>query len=138
VDALNLRSAPATSSRILDSLPKSMRLAVKEEREKWLLVITPEGATGWVSAAYTSATRPAAPTPAPTVASRSMPSRSEIAAILIERSIANYRGNCPCPESRDRAGRRCGARSAYSKPGGAAPLCYVSDVTDRMIERYRR
>jgi hypothetical protein len=27
--------------------------------------------------------------------------------------------------------------SAYSRPGGAAPLCYVSDVPAAMIEQYR-
>ncbi len=49
----------------------------------------------------------------------------------IRQSIAAYSGSCPCPYSVDRAGRRCGARSAYSKPGGAAPLCYASDVRRR-------
>ena len=29
-----------------------------------------------------------------------------------------YTGNCPTPDSYDAAGRRCGARSAASKPGG--------------------
>ncbi len=29
-----------------------------------------------------------------------------------------YTGNCPTPESIDAAGRRCGARSAASRPGG--------------------
>jgi hypothetical protein len=46
----------------------------------------------------------------------------------IQESIRAYSGSCPCPYSVDRAGRRCGARSAYSKPGGRAPLCYPSDV----------
>lgn len=45
----------------------------------------------------------------------------------IRRSIANYKGSCPCPYSVDRAGRKCGRRSAYSRPGGAQPLCYPSD-----------
>ncbi len=49
----------------------------------------------------------------------------------IRQSIAAYSGSCPCPYSVDRAGRRCGARSAYSRPGGAAPLCYASDVRGR-------
>jgi hypothetical protein len=40
---------------------------------------------------------------------------------IIKASIASYRGSCPCPYSTDRAGRKCGARSAYSKPGGAFP-----------------
>jgi len=37
-----------------------------------------------------------------------------------------------------RNGRRCGGNSAYSKPGGASPLCYARDVTDEMVERYRK
>ena len=28
-----------------------------------------------------------------------------------------------------RNGKECGKRSAYSKPGGYEPLCYVSDIT---------
>jgi hypothetical protein len=32
---------------------------------------------------------------------------------------------CPCPYDLDRRGNECGGRSAYSRPGGAAPVCYV-------------
>jgi hypothetical protein len=46
----------------------------------------------------------------------------------IRQSIAAYSGSCPCPYSTDRAGRRCGARSAHSRGGGAAPICFASDV----------
>jgi hypothetical protein len=35
-----------------------------------------------------------------------------------------------------RNGRACGGRSAYSRPGGASPLCYPSDVPAAMIETY--
>ena len=63
---------------------------------------------------------------------------AEIRQILIEESINSYSGNCPCPYNRASNGSRCGKRSAYSRPGGAEPLCYQSDVTDRMIERYRK
>lgn len=35
-----------------------------------------------------------------------------------------YTGNCPCPYDRDAAGKLCGARSAYSRSGGASPVCY--------------
>lgn len=63
---------------------------------------------------------------------------NEIRQLLIQRSIAAYIGNCPCPYNVMRNGRRCGGNSAYSKPGGADPLCYESDVSDAMIERYRK
>src|SRR5437763_11102608 len=56
---------------------------------------------------------------------------------MIATSIAAYSGSCPCPYNRDRAGRSCGKRSAYSRPGGAAPLCYEGDVTEKMGGAYR-
>lgn len=64
-------------------------------------------------------------------------SDSQIQRILITESQMNYPGNCPCPDNRDRAGRRCGKRSAYLKAGGYSPLCYNSDVTKEMIKNYR-
>jgi hypothetical protein len=64
-------------------------------------------------------------------------SDARIRELLIQQSIANYPGNCPCPYNIDRAGRRCGARSAYSKHGGYAPLCYAADVTKDMIAEFR-
>lgn len=65
-------------------------------------------------------------------------SDDNIRALLIKRSLASYSGNCPCPYFTDRAGRRCGARSAYSKPGGESPLCFQEDVTPAMIEAFRK
>ncbi|MCD5972711.1 hypothetical protein K3169_22695 [Pseudomonas phytophila] len=62
---------------------------------------------------------------------------SAIVQLLIDDSIASYSGNCPCPYNAMRNGRSCGKRSAYSKPGGYAPLCYKEDVTKAMIQEYR-
>jgi hypothetical protein len=62
----------------------------------------------------------------------------EIKALMIAQSIAQYPGRCPCPYFRDRAGRLCGRRSAYSRPGGYAPLCYPEDITDRQAIAYRK
>lgn len=56
---------------------------------------------------------------------------------LIRASIAAYPGSCPCPYNHDRAGQRCGGRSAYSRPGGRDPLCYPSDVSPAMIKAMR-
>ena len=63
---------------------------------------------------------------------------ADIKKILIEQSIRSYSGTCPCPYNQARNGSRCGRRSAYSKPGGAEPLCYESDVSDVIVERYRK
>ncbi len=56
---------------------------------------------------------------------------------MIAESIRNYSGNCPCPYNTDRAGRACGQRSAYSRPGGVSPLCYERDITDAMLANWR-
>lgn len=72
--------------------------------------------------------------------SLSSPSRltdAEIRQILIRESIGRYSGSCPCPYNVDRGGRRCGGRSAYSRPGGASPLCFARDVSDTVVESYR-
>ena len=64
-------------------------------------------------------------------------SDAQVRQILIDESIAAYSGNCPCPYNTARNGSRCGKRSAYSREGGAAPLCYPKDVTDEMVKQYR-
>ena len=65
-------------------------------------------------------------------------SDAQIAQTLIQQSIASYPGTCPCPYSTARNGSRCGHRSAYSRPGGYAPLCFSSDVTPSQIAAYRK
>lgn len=65
-------------------------------------------------------------------------SDAEIRRIIIRQSIARYSGSCACPYNTDRGGRRCGGRSAYSRPGGASPLCYDRDVSDAAVAAYRR
>lgn len=68
----------------------------------------------------------------------SFASDEQIKKEIIQQSIRSYPGNCPCPYNLDRAGRRCGKRSAYSKPGGYSPICYPSDVTEQMILKYTK
>jgi hypothetical protein len=63
-----------------------------------------------------------------------------IAAIIVQASRAQYHAGgrpCACPDDTMRNGRACGGRSAYSRPGGASPLCYPRDVTAAMIQSYR-
>ena len=50
---------------------------------------------------------------------------------IIQESIAQYPGKCPCPYSIMSNGKKCGKRSAYSKPGGYQPLCYISDIAGK-------
>jgi hypothetical protein len=57
---------------------------------------------------------------------------------IIQESIASYPGNCPCRYNVAANGTMCGKRSAWSKPGGYAPICYPEDVTQAMIARWRQ
>jgi hypothetical protein len=56
---------------------------------------------------------------------------------IIRQSLAAYPGPCPCPYSVMRNGRSCGGRSAYSRPGGYAPICYPADIGQAEIRAWR-
>jgi hypothetical protein len=67
-------------------------------------------------------------------------SDADIARQIVQESReAYYRTGhpCACPDDTARDGSSCGRRSAYSRPGGAEPLCYPSDVTAGMILDYK-
>lgn len=64
-------------------------------------------------------------------------SDATIARWIIQKSIEDYAGNCPCPYNVASNGTSCRKRSAYSRQGGEAPLCYARDVTADMIAEYR-
>lgn len=60
---------------------------------------------------------------------------------VIKASVAQYKASgkpCACPYDTMKNGSSCGGRSAYNRPGGAAPLCYEKDVTDAMVADWRR
>jgi len=65
-------------------------------------------------------------------------SDAEVKQRIVRESIAAYAGACPCPYNVMRNGRSCGRRSAYSRPGGAAPLCYARDVSAAQVAAWRR
>ncbi|WP_413734788.1 hypothetical protein ACL2XP_19745 [Sodalis sp. RH21] len=56
---------------------------------------------------------------------------------IINDSIASYPGNCPCPYNSARNGGNCGKRSAWSRAGGHAPICYKNEVTKNMVANWR-
>jgi hypothetical protein len=65
----------------------------------------------------------------------------EVREVIIRESIAAYQATghpCAGPYNIARNGSQCGHRSAYSRPGGAEPLCYPGDVSDGMILDWRR
>lgn len=78
--------------------------------------------------------------PAPTETTKEILTDAAIAALIIAGSIALYKARgrpCACPSDTMRNGRACGGRSAWSKAGGAKPLCFPTDITSEMISAYR-
>src|SRR5690349_16498860 len=61
----------------------------------------------------------------------------EVRRVMIQESLQSYPGNCPCPWNTDRAGRLCGKRSAYSRPGGYTPVCYAHQISDEQVRAFR-
>jgi hypothetical protein len=65
---------------------------------------------------------------------------AQVREAIIKESIAAYKATrhpCACPFDLMRNGRQCGNVSAYSRPGGASPLCYPKDVSDAKVRDWR-
>ena len=68
---------------------------------------------------------------------RSTLSGAQIKQRIIKQSIAEYPGNCPCPYNSASNGSSCGRRSAWSRAGGYAPMCYAADVSKAQVSAWR-
>jgi len=137
-----IRDAPNGKANILDRLPTGMEVGELARREGWVEVRHPISAVeGWMSTRRLSTKPPRdEDEEAPAEKPKNLPGALDTAAIaaaLIARSIASYPGNCACPYHTDRAGRSCGGRSAHSRGGGRAPLCFPADITPAMIANYK-
>lgn len=137
--SLNIRTAPNANGDVIGKLQNGHQVSILRRENGWLLIQPASGTEGWISEQYTSSTReePTASQPAQALLSAPAPDRDTIVQKVIERSIRNYSGSCPCPYNTMRNGRRCGGNSAYSKPGGRSPTCFPSDVTEAMIAAFR-
>lgn len=139
-----LRGGPGTDHPVLDRFDKGRPVFLLEARAKWSRVRDKLTAReGWIAnflledASSSQEARVVSTQPKQKRTLAAGLSNAEIAKRIISQSIARYPGSCPCPYNVDRGGRRCGKRSAYSKPGGYAPICYPSDVTPQMIAAFR-
>lgn len=68
---------------------------------------------------------------------KQVPSDDQVKEAIISESISDYPGNCPCPYNHASNGSKCGKRSAWSKPGGYAPICYKNEVSKEMVDEWR-
>jgi hypothetical protein len=140
-----IRDAPNGKAKILDRLPTGMEVGELARREGWVEVRHPiSAAEGWMSTRRLSTKAPETEEDdeeVPEVKPKGLPGALDTAAIaaaLIARSIASYPGNCACPYHEDRAGRSCGRRSAHSRGGGRAPLCFATDIKPEALAAYQR
>jgi len=140
VDAsrLNVRNAAGKNGKVIWTLKRDQQVQVTSRDGDWLF-IEHSRFKGWVFGTYltNTPTPKQASTPKRAKKQTAGLSTSRIKKILIKRSHAYYPGNCPCPYNITAAGRKCGGRSAWSRPGGREPLCYASDVTAQMVTDYR-
>ncbi|WP_320197388.1 SH3 domain-containing protein [Agrobacterium sp. rho-13.3] len=137
-----LRDAPNAKAGIKDRLDAGKKVSLLGQEGQWSRIrdsLTQK--EGWIASRFLSDKLPQkeriAKPAETTVKSPPVISPSIIIQRIIAESLASYPGSCACPYSTDRGGRRCGNRSAYSKPGGYAPICFAGDVTKSMIEAYQ-
>jgi uncharacterized protein YgiM (DUF1202 family) len=142
VDTLNVRTTADPKGVLAFKIKKNTLVKVVEVRGGWSKIEV-NGKTGYVTSLYLS--NPVTKEKKRFRVIESSPkeklapevSNSEIVKAIIRASIGSYSGRCPCPYFSDRAGRSCGRRSAYSRAGGASPLCYPQDVTGEMIGNWK-
>jgi hypothetical protein len=70
-------------------------------------------------------------------AKTSKQSDDQIRQLIIEDSISSYPGVSACPFNAARNGSSCGRRSAWSKQGGYAPVCYKKEISKEMVDDWR-
>lgn len=71
------------------------------------------------------------------VAKISIFSVQQVKNFFILEFVSHYPGNYSCPYSSARKGSRCGGRSAWSRAGGDAPICFESEVSKEMNRTWR-
>lgn len=131
---VNLRTQPSTYGDVLAILPSGQTVYAFSTYNEWSRVnVASMNIVGYIASEYLSETCVEGKE-----LTRQDLTRTQIVTILMAESQSRYSGSCPCPYYTDRAGRRCGGRSAYSRPGGASPLCYESDVSAQMIESFKQ
>ena len=141
VDAsrLNVRSGPGKTFKSVWTIKRDEAVRVVSQSGQWK-EIKGDRYSGWVFGTYLTA-KPSRSqrNQEPQVATKASAQMTTVAIkkLLIERSKAYYSGSCPCPYNVTRSGRRCRGNSAYSRPGGASPLCYESDVSAAMVAEFR-
>ena len=140
---VNVRTAPSIKGNRITQVVQGQKVTVFETQNGWarISVKGQSAKTGWMSAKYLS---PKAPVRKATVSTKQIAPKTQrysnrqiekARQSIIRQSIARYSGNCPCPYNTKSNGHQCGGNSAYSRPGGASPICYAQDITQAQLNR---
>ncbi len=128
---ITLRANPSESSKSFGYGLVGDRVQVIEQTTTddytWYKMRFPRsGAVGWIRGDFVTLATNQIPTESPTALES--PTTSESPTPSVGSPIRNpVSGSCECPYDTDKRGRQCGDRSAYSRPGGATPACYVGE-----------
>lgn len=127
---INLRNSPSTTSKNLGYGLPGDRVQVIErtnsEGYDWFQVKFPRsGVVGWIRGDFVSTGTAQESSETPVTESPVTESPTPAVGTPIRAAMS---GRCQCPYDTDSRGRSCGGRSAYSRPGGEAPQCYVGDT----------
>jgi hypothetical protein len=145
---LSLRDRASLEGHVLEKLPMDARLRELERREGWVLVRARSGSQGWVPASSVTAedARTAEARKWRKWRKHRLAKRLEnvrpvlrtetVVRLLIRESIARHPGPCACPYHPHRGRTLCKTRSAHSRGGPRAPLCFASDITPAMVAAY--
>lgn len=128
-DELRVRDFPSTDGGVLGSLSRGDTVSVLGADGAWALVSLSGDRRGWVSLQYLTeiGTAPPAQPAFKAPKSTSPPKQSKPQPKVGDPLRSAYVGTCDCPYDRKRNGASCGRTSAYSRPGGRSPACYVGD-----------
>lgn len=139
-NALNVRTGPGTTYQVVRSISKGTRVTVVAySRNRNWCSVSAGNIGGWVTCRYLKIVTGFAPSQEPKGPAQTFNCTIPIPTLkdqMIRESIAKYQGSCPCNYSTDKAGNRCGGRSAWSRPGGASPLCRPSDISDDAVREF--
>ncbi|MFC5068876.1 SH3 domain-containing protein [Flaviflagellibacter deserti] len=132
---VNMRAAPSTTAAIVATLEPGAAVSVGTPSGLWFPV-TRAGKSGWIrydfliggaatvqKAAPVEPAAPSPPKPQPPTAFYSPITPAKPRSLTPLRDP--YVGTCDCPYDRKRNGAMCGGSSAYSRPGGRNPACYL-------------
>jgi hypothetical protein len=130
---VRMRQSPSTDAKVIRTLATGELVYSLEVQPPWHRIVDGAGREGWVHGQYLAGSAPAPSRAAPLVsppAQRVSPltARTQPVPARTGEPIRDPRvGNCDCPYDRKRNGHRCGGSSAWSRPGGRSPVCFVGE-----------